>query len=76
MTIPPKLFEEIINILILNGYIAITNDSQLVKDLDKYIFRYYKEFIGISIIRMMRVIKNYNRFILNNYKEILYILLN
>ncbi|CAH6421769.1 Hypothetical protein KVN_LOCUS455 [uncultured virus] len=65
-----SLFEEIINIIKLNGVLPIQNDSSLIKNLNDYIFPYYKYLYSNLIKLSKNFIDNYNRYIINENKHI------
>ena len=72
------IFENIINIIISNNIIPITQDSSLVMNLKTYVFRYYKDVFTQVIPSMKILVNNYSRYILNEGRliNILYEMVN
>lgn len=59
------LFNNIKNIIINNDVLVIPQSSELMTNLDNYIFKYYKDIFNQIIPQMKTVLDNYSRFILN-----------
>lgn len=68
-----------INALIMeNNTIPINQDSSLIKNLNAYIYPYYKDIFTLVIESMKVLIENYNRYIINQsrYIDIMVTVLN
>jgi hypothetical protein len=65
-----SLFEQITKLLILNEIIPIAKESSLIKNLNDYVFPYYKELINKVIPEMYKILTNYNKYIAIDYNNI------
>lgn len=72
------LFQPIITILMKNKTVSITKDSTIIKNLNDFIFPYYRDVMTQTIEAMRVVLENYNRYIINEsrYSGISVMLLN
>ena len=65
-----KLFEKIIETLVSNTNLSITRESSLVKNLNDYIFPYFREILLKVIPEMKKILDNYNNYILLDLNNI------
>ena len=73
------IFNKITNVLLQNKIIPIDEESNLIEYLKNYVYEYYKEAMYTKTIhQMMQLFETYNRYILNESRqiEILEMLLN
>ena len=64
------LINEVRKKLIFNKILEIPEDSTLIENLNEYILPYYKDIYMQCIDSLNKLILNYDRFIINNYRNL------
>lgn len=64
-------FDKILELLISNGVYNIDQTSPIVKNINEYIFPYYKFVILQFIPKMKESVENYNKYIINESRNVI-----